>query len=32
MFMQICLHYDDVIIPWKSNNRANFVTQGFFGF
>jgi len=29
MFMHSCLHFDDVIIPWESNNRADFVTQSF---
>jgi len=28
--MHICLHYDDVIIPWEPTNRADFVTQSFF--
>jgi len=31
MFMHICLHLDDVIIPWESNNRDDFVDQIFFG-
>jgi len=26
--MHICLHLDDVIIPWESTNRADFVAQG----
>jgi len=30
--MHICLHLDDVIIPWKSKNRADFVAQNWFGF
>ena len=25
--MHICLHLDDDVIPWKSNNRADFVAQ-----
>jgi len=29
MFMHICLHLDDVIIPWESTSRANFVAQIF---
>jgi len=28
--MHICLHLDDVIIPWESTNRADFVAQSFF--
>jgi len=27
--MRICIHLDDVIIPWESNNRADFVAQSF---
>jgi len=30
--MHICLHLDDVITPWESNNRADLVAQCFFGF
>jgi len=29
--MHICLHLDDVNIPWKLTNRADFVAQSFFG-
>jgi len=29
MFRHICLHLDDVIIPWESTNRSDFVTQRF---
>jgi len=25
MFMHICLHLNDVIIPWEPTNRADFV-------
>jgi len=32
MFMHICLHLDDIIIPWESTDRADFVSQSFFGF
>ena len=32
MFMDICLHLDDAIIPWESANRADFVAQNFIGF
>jgi len=32
MFVHICLHLDDFISPWESNNRADFVAQSFFGF
>jgi len=32
MFMHICLHLDDDVILWESNNRADFVAQSFFGF
>jgi len=28
--MHICLHLDDVIIPWQSTDRVNFVAQDFF--
>ena len=28
--MHICLDLDDVIIPWESTNRADFVAQSFF--
>jgi len=31
MFTHICLHLDDVIIPWVATNRAYFVAQNFFG-
>jgi len=27
--MHICLHLDDIIIPWEANNLANFVAQFF---
>jgi len=30
--MHTCLHLDEVIIPWESTNRADFVAQSFFGF
>jgi len=30
MFMHICLHLDNDVIPWESNNRADFVPQSFF--
>jgi len=30
--MHICLHLDDVIIPWQSTDRVNFVAQDFFLF
>jgi len=29
--MHICLYLDDVI-PWESNNRADFVAESVFGF
>ena len=29
LFMHICLHLDDDVIPWESNNRADFVAQLF---
>jgi len=32
MFMHICLHLNDVIIPWESKNQADFVDQSLFGF
>jgi len=32
MFMHICLHLDDDVISWESNNPLDFVTQCFFGF
>jgi len=32
MFIHICLHLDDDVIPWESNNRADFVAQSFIGF
>jgi len=32
MFMHICLHLDDGVISWESNNPPDFVTQSFFGF
>ena len=28
--MHVCLHLDDVIIPWESTNRADFVAKSFF--
>jgi len=30
--MHICLHLDDVIIPWEPTNRAEIVAQSFLGF
>jgi len=27
--MHICLHLDDVIIPWESTKRADFMAQSF---
>jgi len=30
--MHICLHLDDVIIPWEPTERADFVAQSFIGF
>jgi len=27
MFIHICLHLDDDIIPWESTNRSDFVAQ-----
>jgi len=30
--MHICLHLDDDVISWESNNRSDFVAQSFFGF
>ena len=30
MFMHICLHLDDVIIPCESHNQADIVAQSFF--
>jgi len=32
MFMHICLHSDNDVIYWESNNPSDFVTQNFFGF
>jgi len=32
MLMHICLHVDDVIFPWESTNRADFVAQNLFLF
>jgi len=32
MFMHICLHLDDVIIPWESTKPADYVAQRFIGF
>jgi len=32
MFMHIFSHLDAVIIPWESNNRADFVAQSSIGF
>jgi len=29
--MHICLHLDDVIIPWEPISRADFVAQSFLG-
>jgi len=28
--MHICLHLDDDVIPWESNNPSDFVDQSFF--
>ena len=30
--MHICLHLDDVIIPWEWTNRAELVARRFCGF
>jgi len=30
--VHICLHLDDDVIPWESNNPSDFVVQSFFGF
>ena len=30
--MHICLHSDNDVISWESNNPSDFVTQSFFGF
>jgi len=30
--MHICLHLDDDVIPWESNNPSDFVVQSFLGF
>jgi len=30
--MHICLHFDDDVISWESNNQADVVAQCFFGF
>jgi len=27
MFMHICLHLDDDVIPWESDNPSEFVVQ-----
>jgi len=27
--MHICLHLDNIIIPWESTNQADFVDQSF---
>jgi len=32
MFVHICLHLDDDVIPWESNNRADLVAQSLCGF
>jgi len=32
LIMHICLHLDDIITPWDTTNRAEFVVQSFFGF
>jgi len=29
--MYICLHLDDVIVPWESTKRAGFVAQNIIG-
>jgi len=31
MFVHICLHLDDVIIPWESTNQVDFLIQIFLG-
>jgi len=31
MLMHICLHLDDDVISWESNNPSDFVTQSFLG-
>jgi len=30
--MHICLHLNNDVISWESNNPSDFVTQSFFGF
>jgi len=30
--MHICLHLDDDVIPWESNNPSDIVVQSLFGF
>ena len=30
--MHTCLHLDDDVIPWESNNPSDFVVQSFSGF
>jgi len=30
--MHICLHLEDVIIPWGPTNPTDFVVQSFIGF
>jgi len=32
MFMHSCLHLDDDVISWETNNPSDFVAQSFFGF
>jgi len=31
-FCILCLHSDDIIIPWELTKQADFVAQGFIGF
>jgi len=31
MFRRICLHFDDVIIPWETTELADFAAQSFVG-
>jgi len=30
--MHICLHLDNDVISWESNNQSDFATQSFLGF
>jgi len=32
MFEHICLHLDNDVMCWESNNPSDFVTRSFFGF